>query len=727
MTTGKHLIKAKSHILTLLGDELIGSNSLAIFELVKNSYDADAENVTITFVDLNTPTQKIIIEDDGHGMSSPILQEVWLTIGTDFKRGANRKESTKFHRVSFGNKGVGRLAVHKLARNIVLETQTKEELFANRLKIDWKKLIESKEFIQDLEVEIELVEGNLFKKGHGTRIILSNLTTTYWTKLALKELVRKINNIKNPFSKFSNFNVEVKCNDFYQEWLKDIKTPIDILNDSLYYYDFEIQVRESENSEYFDNDIAEYRWSYYFKPPTQTNIEKRQVEKIQHDKDVKIINSLHIGELFKDIDGKENYSKYLRNKDLTNIGKITGRFFVFNQNSALLNMRFSGQSNAVKNYIKENCGVKIFRDNIRVYNYGEPFDDWLGLDLAKIQRTGDHFGKKVTIGIVELNLKESINGLIEKTNREGFIDNYEFSKFSLLIKEIYSRFEREAEKDRDRIEEFLDSIKPVKKVGFGETLKELALRIKEKNIEKELEPLIKRVDKDYTEMRDIMVNSGLTGLNLGIAFHEVEREMQFINADLNSNKVNIESIKNRVGNLLQILESLSPILKQNKKIASNAKYIVERAAHINTNRFHYHKVIFSCPLLTEENPNFDFKGPANLLISALSNLIDNAIYWTTSKRDLIGVYYKPAIYIGTDLKTFEKPAIIVADNGDGFALDPEFLIQPFKTKKEGGMGLGLYFADLVMNMLGGKLIFPDASDLEIPKVYNGACVALVFN
>ena len=49
----KHNIKAKSHILSLLGDELIGSDSLAIFELVKNAYDADAEEVTVEFINLN--------------------------------------------------------------------------------------------------------------------------------------------------------------------------------------------------------------------------------------------------------------------------------------------------------------------------------------------------------------------------------------------------------------------------------------------------------------------------------------------------------------------------------------------------------------------------------------------------------------------------------------------------------------------------------------------------
>jgi signal transduction histidine kinase len=723
MSVTSYNIKAKSHILTLLGNELIGSDSLAIFELVKNSYDADAENVTITFMDLNSHSQKIIIEDDGYGMSKDTLQNVWLTIGTDFKRGTNRKESHKFSRLSFGNKGVGRLAVHKLAKSITLESRTADDLFSSRLTIDWKKLINSKEYIQDLQVEIEDVADVYFEKGHGTRIILTDLTTNNWTKKGLKDLVRRIENIKNPFSDFPDFNVEVKCNDFHQDWLHDIKSPIEILSDSLYQFEFEID-KWSENS--LINNLAEFRWSYNFNPPTQTNIAKRKVEKKLKSDNITNENYFQIGDLFQEIDGKETSNKYLRNGDLINIGKITGKFFIFNQNSLLLNMRFAGQINAVKSYIKENSGVKIFRDKIRVYNYGEPSDDWLGLDLDKIQRTGDHFGKKVTVGFVELSLKESIDGLIEKTNREGFIDNYEFTKFSLLVKEVYNFFEREAADDKDFIEEFIESTKPIKKVGFGDTLRDLAKKANESAISKELSPLIKRLDKDYTEMRDIMVNSGLTGLNLGVAFHEVEREMHFINADLNSTTINIENIKNRVGNLLQILESLSPILKQNKNIASTAKYIVERAKHVNINRFSYHKVIFSSPLLSGENSDFKFKGPTNLLISAISNLIDNAIYWTTDKRDLIGENFQPAIYIGTDLNTFEKPAIIIADNGNGFVIDPELLTQPFKTKKEGGMGLGLYFADLVMNMIGGKLIFPDSSDLDIPKVYNGACIALIF-
>ena len=726
MSISTHNIKAKSHILSLLGNELIGSDSLAIFELVKNAYDADAENIKINFIDLNTPHQKIIIEDDGHGMTSDVIQDVWLTIGTDFKRGRNRKESPKFKRVSFGNKGVGRLAVHKLAKVITLETQTQGDMFSNRLTIDWKTLIESKEYIQELEVDIEYVGETLFEKGQGTRIILSNLTTPYWTKKTLKDLVRKIENIKNPFKEFSNFNIEINCNDWHQEWIDNVKSPIEILKDSLYQFDFEITKWDKSESENTDEDFAEFRYSYTFNPPTQTKIASRVVEKAPKSDSSLNNNKFHIGELFKEIDGEDKYSKYLRNRDIKNIGPISGIFYVFNQNSQLLHMNFGGQVNAVKAFIKDNSGIKIFRDNIRVYNYGEPNDDWLRLDLDKIQRTGDHFGKKVTVGVVELDLKMSNEGLIEKTNREGFIDNQEFEKFQSIVKRAYTFFEDEASEDKDKIEEFIDGTKSIKKVGFGDTIQELQERIKEKDLEKELNPLLQKIDKDYTEMRDIMVNSGMAGLNLGVAFHEVEREMKFINADLNVSVVDIENVKDRVRTLIHILESLSPLLRQNKASLTNAKDVIEIAKLRNNNRFNFHKVTFSSPVLTGENQNFNFKAPTSLLISAISNLIDNAIYWTTSKRDLIGEDFKPGIYIGTDFNTFGCPAIIVADNGEGFKVEPEYLTQPFKTKKEGGMGLGLYFSDLVMNMIGGKLLFPDSSDLEIPDVYNGACIALVF-
>jgi hypothetical protein len=734
MSLSTHFIKAKSHILTLLGDELIGSDSLAIFELVKNAYDADAEVVKVIFENLNTPNQRIIIEDDGHGMSPSIIQNVWLTIGTDYKRGLNRKLSEKFNRVSLGNKGVGRLAVHKLAKEITLETKIQNEIFSSRLYINWPDLIKSKEYIQELSVDLEWISAPLFPKSHGTRLILSKLTTKNWTKQILRDLVRKIENIKNPFSTISNFEITVEANDHHQSWLEGIKSSTDILKDSLYYFEFEINKwRPNETDDFKNNDLAEYIWSYKFNPHSLMKIKDIPIEPNEISKKSKEVlyenhlmnNTFNVGNTL-DFLFENNRNKYLINSDLNGIGPIKGKFYVFNLSSEVIKHYFGGQIIAVKEYIRDNYGIKIFRDNIRVYNYGEQTDDWLGLDLSKIQRTGDHFARKVTIGAIELDMKSSETGLTEKTNREGFNENSQYYILKTIVFNAFSHFEKIAKTDKEKIDEFLDGTKPVKKVGLSETIRELSAKLKDKNLETELNPLIKRVEKDYAEMRDVMVNSGMTGLNLGIIFHEIDREMKFINTDLNSTNFDIREIKERVKNLIQILENFSPILKQNNKIKISASNLIERARQLNINRFRYHNISLISPLLSKNNTDFEIYGAGNLLISAISNLIDNAIYWVTSKRDLTDPNFEGSIFIGTDIHSFGGNSLIIADNGTGFSLEPEEIIRPFVTNKPGGMGLGLYYANLVMEMIGGKLLFPDITDLDIPKSYNGACIVLVF-
>lgn len=69
---------------------------------------------------------------------------------------------------------------------------------------------------------------------------------------------------------------------------------------------------------------------------------------------------------------------------------------------------------------------------------------------------------------------------------------------------------------------------------------------------------------------------------------------------------------------------------------------------------------------------------------------------------------------------------MVADNGPGFIDPPEYLIEPFITRKPDGMGLGLHLADQVMKAQGGKLVFPERGDLDLPKGLDGAVVALIF-
>ncbi len=707
--------KAKSHILSLLGDELIGSDILAIFELVKNSYDADAEEVKIVLENMNTPEQKIIIEDDGTGMTLDTLKNVWLEIGTDFKRGANRKVSEKFKRISLGEKGVGRLAVHKLGKNITLETQVEGHYHSHKLSFNWENIIRSNEYINDISIGIEKKEADLLPKGHGTRITISDLKNGDWSRAELRDLVRKVYSMKSPFKKVKGtFEVIVDAKE-YQHWINDIKSIDNMLSDSIYSFDF---VLKKDNH----SDFANLSWKYNFNPPKNFKITPRTVEHIDCSESQPHFNVFEI-KVEKEspffIDGQ----RHLLNNDIEGIGEISGRFYVYNLLSVILNS--FGQTHAIKRFVKENCGVKIFRDGIRVYNYGEPGDDWLGLDLARVQRLGSHFSKNVTIGSIEISQEGSNQSLKEKTNREGFDENVTYLKFKNICQQIFGLFENNAQSDRENLRDYLDGLKPAK-VGLSDSISQIYDKIAGTKLEGEVSPLLKRVERDYDDMRNVMLSSGMTGVNLGIVFHEVDREVRFISNDLKNDK-NIEIIKQRVKNLIQILENFSPILRQNQNIAVTASQIVSNAKEINLSRFEYHNIIFSSPLLTQENLDFNIIGPANLFISAISNIIDNAIYWLVNKRELEQGDFKAGIYIGSDTHNFHGPAIIVADNGNGFKLEPEDLVMPYRTTKPGGMGLGLYFVNLVMELIGGELLFPDKEEVEIPKAYNGAILALVFS
>ena len=715
MATQSFPIKATSNILNLLGNELIGSDSLAIFELVKNSYDADAEEVNISFVDLNTPNQKIIIEDDGCGMTAEIIHKVWLVIGTNYKK-KEAKISKKYERLSLGNKGVGRLAVHRLADAILLETKTEDDLFGSCLEINWGNLISSGDYIEDLYVDVNEGIQQPFKKGHGTRITLTGLKNKQWSKIQLRDLVRKIDNFKNPLKPVPNFDVQIHCDEDKQQWIEDVKSGIDILAESMYCFKFTLSPDIKSTD---DMPFAKFEWEYGFHPHSfyglQDNIKSSDTN-----------SQLPINpQIFIDEDTKRG-KYYLKNVDLNGIGKITGEFYVFNQNKQILDIVYGvGRNNAIKGYIKDNCGVKVYRDDIRVYNYGEPFDDWLNLELAKVQRIGDHFSKKVTIGAVSVNLNES-DGLVEKTNREGFIENDTFVKFREIVKAAFSYFERVADTDRQNLEAALANTTPNKRVGLSDTIRELESKIAEKQLTKEFQALIKKVERDYNEMRDIMLNSGMTGLNLAIVFHEIEREMRYISTDLNANQVDVPSLKSRIKNLNLLLENFAPILKQRTNNTLLASSLVERAIQINQTRFNYHDIKLSSPLIETKANDFKITGPGNLLLSSLSNIIDNAIYWVSAQHELKGESHHSSIYIDADLASFDGPAIIIADTGKGLQLEPEVIVLPFKSTKDGGMGLGLYFVNLIMESMGGKLYFPDNKDMNIPNIYTGACIALIF-
>ena len=123
--------------------------------------------------------------------------------------------------------------------------------------------------------------------------------------------------------------------------------------------------------------------------------------------------------------------------------------------------------------------------------------------------------------------------------------------------------------------------------------------------------------------------------------------------------------------------------------------------------------------------NFAVRCSRRLIISTIMNIIDNSIYWLDNKWGEESKQKK--LFIGFT-KYDGNPAIVIADNGPGFQDPPEYLVQPFISRKPDGMGLGLHIADQVMKTHGGRLLFPEAADVEVPSDFTGgATVLLIFN
>jgi nitrogen fixation/metabolism regulation signal transduction histidine kinase len=134
-----------------------------------------------------------------------------------------------------------------------------------------------------------------------------------------------------------------------------------------------------------------------------------------------------------------------------------------------------------------------------------------------------------------------------------------------------------------------------------------------------------------------------------------------------------------------------------------------------------------CPALEEDFPDVELTFAFGLALGALNNLLDNAFYWLRVRWP----YDNPdaerrTIYLNITNDLAEGPAIIVADNGPGFQDDPQRLIRPFFSRRPDGMGIGLYYTNMVMELNQGRLAFPNAEEADVPENIDGAVLALVF-
>ena len=714
MEDTKSLIKpfrANAHLLKLLGDELIGDDRLAVFELVKNAYDANATKVDVT-LNLDNDNPNIIIWDHhGSGMTKDDILNKWMEIGTNSKRSNNRiRTPAPLNRLPLGEKGVGRLAVHKLGKKLTINTRAKDSQ-EHQITIDWPKLIGEAQYIEDTKVTITpLNTPQYFESETGTRIEIGDLNNTHWTRGDLRRLKRLLTSLISPFKSVSDFDVKLSVPGREND-VSDVLDAQDILDKAMWTYDFIID----ENGKFSS--------TYAFNPP-RTFKELKSSTTDTKDKKLELLKPSKEEGLARDKAIRETL--HLNPEDLKGIGAISGKFYVFIQSSAVINA--IGSPQLIKEYLKEQSGVRIYRDGIRVFNYGEGNDDWLGLNAGRVNNPSKTIATNMVIGGIDLSLEDS-NGLKEKTNREGFDENDTYKRYRWIVASVIEDFHLKHIRDREALDLYLKG--DVKDAApattrFEENIEDIKKAIKKHKLEDEMSGKVAQIESDYRQMREVTLSSGIAGINLAVIFHEVERGVDDLNTSIRQSD-DYDTLLKRAEHLAALLEGFAPLLRRNEQKTFNIKTLTQKIIKLNTHRFEHHKITCSCPINTDESESFEVTAPVGLIQATLTNLIDNSIHWTSLKAEKEGGDYKPAIRIDSLPNWFEEgPALVVMDNGPGFSLTPEEAIQPFKTSRPGGMGVGLYYSDKVMESLGGTLLICHPDDLELPEAYKGAAVVMLF-
>ena len=131
--------KVSAGLKSIIGKELINDKYIAIFELVKNSYDAGARNVTIKFEKIRSDEPRIYIIDDGKGMSKQEIIDKWLFVAYSEKRNSTYRDNIKFRRNYAGAKGVGRFSCDRLGETVQLFSKTDEDIVVNSVHINWNE------------------------------------------------------------------------------------------------------------------------------------------------------------------------------------------------------------------------------------------------------------------------------------------------------------------------------------------------------------------------------------------------------------------------------------------------------------------------------------------------------------------------------------------------------------------------------------------------------------
>jgi signal transduction histidine kinase len=740
-------LESDAHLIKVLGEQLIGSEKIGILELIKNSIDAGSSYCRVRIENIpnlstsdnyeyhNLPGPVIIIEDDGSGMSRESIENGWLRpaspIKTIVKEQLKKERENAIAskslgaydtiikqlrkergRLPLGEKGVGRFATHRLGRYLEVRTKTKDISYELVLNIDWNKFDKiEKKFTNLNSIGVSLFRSELTKEygeqNSGTKIIIYGGRDGFqWDERTIKELNRSILNLKNPSVKrlkkvnikYPIFEPIFECPQLENELTKNV-----IYEESK--ANFELNVLVNEYG------IAEYELNF-----------KHPGDKLPSEK----ITDENYDLRFPMNDAQKDYwytdSNKKRNPEC-------GSFFLslksWYRKSEWIDIP---DWKELTEYLDEYGGISLYRDGILVVDSKLSSEyDWLGLNAEHIKK-GIRISYRDFIGIVETNQFDNYK-LIDKTNREGLVENIAAKDFAILLKNIITKilFPKYKEK-RDLMSSLnkgivsnptiLSDLAKTSSTFFANVsnsdypletdpynfFADLWEKVEEKqqgliDLTRSMKELRKSIDM-MQEVQDLFVEQAGFGIAVAMSLHEINKiTSNFYNGIIaliksgDYDKVKLDDLKTTSESLRSELKRLSPLrsIRNEHAMAFSITKALNYAYEVFKQKLKNENIAFE--ILNTDN-DFQLYGRYSTMTQVFGNLFDNSIYWIKYGAEEI-----KRISVSLDKK---YRTVIFADSGSGIndIIQPH-LFQPGYSLKEPPSGLGLFICkNYVENMRG---------------------------
>lgn len=680
--SGQSSLRPRARLLRTIGDQLISSPAVAVIELVKNAYDADARRVILRI----SPEEDLIeLIDDGGGMSLSTVRTAWMEPATDSRVRSIR--SQKYGRRVLGAKGIGRFASSRLADRLDVVTKQidSEEIY---VRFDWTAFDSEAKYLDEIQVTWQTRPPEVFVQGgraermggespeslHGTLLVLSGLRDS-WSRSQVEELRRQLTRLVSPFAEEIADSFQITLD--LPAALSDLAGPIGL-------------------------------------PPLLSRPHYRAIGHVDRDGNYELlVESSHSQSRIVTGTAKEIASH--------NVGPFDVEWRIWDRDSdSLRGVMAPGDTlRSVRRTLDQFAGVNIYRDGFRVLPYGEAGDDWLHLDLRRVNNPTLRISNNQVLGYVSITADGNPQ-LADQTNREGLQSNAAFDAFRFAVTELLSRTEIVRDEFRRR------PTAPAAPSSSTSVLSGLSLSglaevittgyANEEPLQRALRAQTAALDESVREVREVLgrfQRLATLGFLVDTVLHDGRT---YVGKIANESMLGLRDLRRAVEleTLRGVLSGRLTLVDEQAKLLSILFRKIEpfggrrRGRPIDTDLNRVIRDAFSLMQSDLEQEDVRCSLPQGQLLTTvdeaeiemvLVNLLTNSLYWLRK-----GEVEDKAIAVESS-RDETGVRVIFADNGPGVPEEVrDRIFEPYFTTKPDGVGLGLAIAgEIVSEYYGGTL------------------------